>query len=60
LIWDNKTSDFLEDCQATLWLGKRIYVRNLKHIKELILKEAHDSAYSIYPSSTKMYKDLKT
>jgi hypothetical protein len=27
---------------------------------ELILWEAHDSAYSIHLSSTKMYKDLKT
>jgi hypothetical protein len=31
-----------------------------KHIKELILREAHDSAYSIHPGSTKMNKDLKT
>jgi hypothetical protein len=22
LIWDNKTSDFSEDSQGTLWLGK--------------------------------------
>jgi hypothetical protein len=31
----------------------------MKHLKELILREAHDSIYSIHPSSTKMYKDLK-
>jgi hypothetical protein len=60
LIRDNKTSDFSEDSQGTLSLGKQICVPNLKHIKELILKEAHDSAYSIHPGSTKMYKDLKT
>jgi hypothetical protein len=60
LIQDNKTSDFSEDSQGTLWLGKRICVPNLKPIKELILREAHDSAYSIHPGSTKMYKDLKT
>jgi hypothetical protein len=53
LIRDNKTSDFSEDGQGTLWLGKQICVPNLKHIKELILREAHDSAYSIHPSSTK-------
>jgi hypothetical protein len=28
LIWDNKTSDFSEDRQGTLWLGKRICVPN--------------------------------
>jgi hypothetical protein len=60
LIRDNKTSDFSEDWQGTLWLGRWICVPNLKHIKELILREAHGSAYSIHPSSTKMYKDLKT
>jgi hypothetical protein len=60
LIWDNRTSDLLEDSQHTLWLGKHICVPNLKHIKELILKEAHDSAYSNHPNSTKIYKDLKT
>jgi hypothetical protein len=60
LIRDNKTSGFSEDGQVILWLGKQICVPNLKHIKELILKEAHDSAYSIHPSSTNLYKDLKT
>jgi hypothetical protein len=60
LIRDNKTNDFLEDSQGTLWLEKWICVPNLKPIRKLILQEAHDSAYSIHPSSTKMYKDLKT
>jgi hypothetical protein len=60
LIKDNKTSAFLEDSRDTLWLGKRICVPNLRHLKELILQEAHDSAYSIHPASTRMYKDLKT
>jgi hypothetical protein len=61
LIQDNKTSDFSEDSQGTLWLGKQICVPYQKPIKELILREAHeDSTYSIHPGSTKMYKDLKT
>jgi hypothetical protein len=60
LIRDNKTSDFSKDSQGTLWLGKRICVPNLKPIKESILREVHDSAYSIHLGSTKMYKDLKT
>jgi hypothetical protein len=59
-IQDNKTSDFSEDSQGTLWLGKQIWVPDLKPIKESILREAHDSAYSIHPGSTKMYKHLKT
>ena len=31
----------------------------IKSIREMILREAHDSAYSIHPDSTKMYLDLK-
>jgi hypothetical protein len=54
LIRDNKTSNFSEDSQGTLWLGKQICVPNLKRIKKLILREAHDSAYSIHPGSIKM------
>jgi hypothetical protein len=30
-----------------------------KSIRELILKEAHEIAYSIHPGSEKMYEDLK-
>jgi hypothetical protein len=60
LIHDNKTSDFSEDSQGTLWIGKQICVPNLKPINELILREAHVSTYSIHPGSTKMYKNLKT
>jgi hypothetical protein len=59
-IRDNKTNDFSEDDQVPIWLGKWICVPNQKHIKELILREAHDSAYLIHPGSTKMSKDLKT
>jgi hypothetical protein len=60
LIKDNRTNDFSEDSQGTLWFKKRMCVPNLKHLKELILREAHDSTYSIHPGSTKMYKDFKT
>jgi hypothetical protein len=59
LIRDNKANDFSEDSQGTLWLGKWICVPNLKPIKELNLREAHDSA-SIHLGSIKMYNDLKT
>ena len=32
---------------------------DVDHLCEKILQEAHDSSYSIHPSSTKMYQDLK-
>jgi hypothetical protein len=60
LIKENKISDFTEGDNGTLWLGKWLHIPNLKPIRELILREARDSAYSIHLGSTKMYKDLKT
>ena len=38
--------------------GKRICVPKVKAIHDAILQEAHESAYSIHPGSTKMYLDL--
>jgi hypothetical protein len=35
-------------------------VPDVKEIRELILGEVHDSAYSIHLGCTKMYQDLKT
>jgi hypothetical protein len=54
-----KALDFTEDEQGTVWFKKRICVPEIEHIRQLILREAHDSAYSIHPGSTKMYQDLK-
>jgi hypothetical protein len=42
-----------------LWFQNRIYVPDIPEIKEVILKEAHQTPYSIHPGSTKMYMDLK-
>jgi hypothetical protein len=59
LISLGKAPYFTEDEQGTIWFRKRICVQEIEHLRELILKEAHDSAYSIHPGSTKMYQDLK-
>ncbi|KAK1441182.1 hypothetical protein QVD17_07022 [Tagetes erecta] len=37
----------------------RIWIPNTCDVKSLLLKEAHKSHYSIHPSGTKMYRDLK-
>jgi hypothetical protein len=55
-----KAPGFSVDDQGTLWYKKRLCVPEIKEIRELILPEAHDSAYSIHPGSTKMYHDLKS
>jgi hypothetical protein len=59
LIVLRKAPDFTKDEQGTLWFKKRICVPEIEHLRQLILREAHDSTYSIHPGSTKMYQDLK-
>jgi hypothetical protein len=59
-IKEEKTPGFSVDEQGTFWYKKRLCVPEVKQIRELILHEAHDSAYSIHPRSTKMYHDLKS
>ena len=55
----SKALGFHMDDQGTVWFGKRICVLEVKSIRESILREAHDLAYSIHPGSTKMYLDLR-
>ncbi|WVZ75872.1 hypothetical protein U9M48_023894, partial [Paspalum notatum var. saurae] len=54
-----KAPHFHEDKQGTVWYKNRICMPDVDSIKKLILSEAHDTAYSIHPGSTKMYHDLK-
>jgi hypothetical protein len=54
-----KAPGFRLDENGILWFRKRICVPKVKAIHDIILREAHESAYSIHPGSTKMYLDLK-
>jgi hypothetical protein len=59
LIIESRGPEFTEDEQGTVWFKDRICVHEINNLRETILKEAHDSDYSIHPGSTKMYQDLK-
>ena len=59
LLIRGKAPDYRVDEQDTLWLKNRICVPSGEDIRKTILKEAHDSRYSIHPGCTKMYQDLK-
>jgi hypothetical protein len=59
LIIDGKGPDFCEDGEGVVWFKDRLCVPDIKSIWELILKEAHETAYSMHPGSEKMYQDLK-
>jgi hypothetical protein len=54
LIIDGKGKDFREVAERVVWFKDRLCVPDIKSIQELILKEAHETAYSIHPSSEKM------
>jgi hypothetical protein len=58
-IKEEKSSGFSEDDEGVLWYKRRICVPNVKELKDKILREAHESAYSIHPRGNKMYHDLK-
>jgi hypothetical protein len=55
LIIDGKGLDFREDAEGVVWFKDRVCVPDITSISELILKEAHETAYSIHPGSEKMY-----
>jgi glycogen debranching enzyme len=50
---------FSEDDEGVLWYRGRIFMSNVKELKDKILHETHESAYSIHPGGDKMYHDLK-
>jgi hypothetical protein len=65
-IWDikgnikeEKSPRLTENDQGVLWYKGRIYVPNVKELKDKVLREAHESAYSIHPGGNKMYQDFK-
>jgi hypothetical protein len=58
-IKEEKSPSFLEDMEGVLWYKGRICVSSIKELKDKIIREAHESAYSIHPGGKKMYHDLK-
>jgi hypothetical protein len=59
LIVEGRGKHFQEDAEGVVWFKDRLCVPNVQSIRELILKEAHETAYSTHPESEKMYQDLK-
>jgi hypothetical protein len=58
-IKEEKSPGFSEDDEGVLWYKGTIYVPNVKELKDKVLREAHESAYSIHPGGNKIYHDLK-
>ena len=58
-IGENKAPNFRVDDKGTLWYKDRICVPREGDFRQMIMDKAHNSSYSIYPGSSKMYLDLK-
>jgi hypothetical protein len=59
-IKEEKSPDFSGDDEGVLWYKGRICVPNIMELKDKIIREAHESAYSIHPLGNKMYRDLQS
>ena len=58
-IEEGKPSEFHVGDFDSLYFQKRMCVPDDPEVKAIILKEAHETPYSIHPGSTKMYNDLE-
>jgi hypothetical protein len=58
-IKKEKSPDFLENDEGVLWYKGRICLSNVNELKDKILREAHESTYSIHLGGNNMYYDLK-
>jgi hypothetical protein len=58
-IKKEKSPEFSEDEKGVLWYKGRICVPTVKELKDKVLCETHESAYSIHLGGNKMYHDLK-
>jgi hypothetical protein len=54
---EEKSPGCTEDDEGVLWYKERICVPDIKELKDKILREAYESAYSIHPGGNKMYHD---
>ena len=59
LIKSGRKTQLWKDDQGAIRFDTRLWVPDSENLRKEVLSEAHSSAYSIHPGSTKMYKDLK-
>ena len=58
-ILEGKQPDFVNSGDESLRFKGRLCVPAKKELRDLILREAHRSLYTVHPGSTKMYRDLR-
>ena len=58
-VQEGKRPEFNVSNDGVLRFGNRLYVPNDFALKKEIMEEAHRTPYSMHPSSTKMYHDIR-
>jgi hypothetical protein len=58
-IKEEKSLRFTKDDQGVLWYQGMICEPHIKELKDNVLQEAHESAYSIHLGGNNMYHDVK-
>ena len=56
---EGRALDFTDDSTGMLRFRVRIMIPEVKLWRQMIIREAHSTPYSVHPGSSKMYKDLK-
>ncbi|GJW69593.1 retrotransposon protein, putative, ty3-gypsy subclass [Tanacetum coccineum] len=56
---ESKHAEFQMDDHGVIWYSNKLHVPEDSPLREVVLTEAYSSLFSIHPSSTKMYRDLK-
>jgi len=59
VLEEGRSPGFRVDQEGIVWHKDRLCVPDIQRIKDVILKECYESAYSIHLGGTKMYQDLK-
>ena len=57
---EGKETEFTVNKDGFVYYIDWVCVPNDNELKKSILEEAHNGSFAMHPSSTKMYKDLKT
>ena len=58
-VQSGNSAEFRFDSEGILRHGKRLCVPDDSSLKANIMREAHNTRYSIHPGATKMYQDLR-
>ena len=58
-VHGGKLTDCNLDGEGVLWISGRLCVSNVDNLREEIFEEAYYAAYSVHPSSTKIYHNIK-